>query len=180
MKEKRSTAILIVTTILTIAFLSIFFCIMAEAKTPRNGKYVDTQGHIYIMSHGKPKTGYFKWHGKWYYGHWTSSKQYPKGSVTVGQFRIKSPGKWYAYGQDGAMIRHDTYVRKGRTQKIKELDIRSRNKTVRYIYGTSRTRLGTRYSTSLMRMQYMDENGKWKTEEGMQYIPDPDWVDMQR
>lgn len=51
---------------------------------PRTGKYVDAQGHIYIYDkNGRPKTGYFTYRGKHYYGHKTSTKKYPKGSVTV-------------------------------------------------------------------------------------------------
>lgn len=157
-----------------------FFATSVSAK-PKNGRWTDPKtGHVYIMKNGKPRTGYFKYHGKYYYGHKTSSRAYPKGSVTQGQFRIKSPGKWLAYDVGGAQIRKDTYVRKGRTRKIPELDIRSKNKTVRYIYGTARHTIGTRYSTALMRMQWMDDKGKWHTYEGMQYIPDEDWVDFQR
>lgn len=151
----------------------------AKSSAPRNGKYIDRQGHMYIMKHGKPRTGYFKYHGKYYYGHKTSSKKYPKGSVTVGQFRIKSGNRWYAYNSNGAMIRKDTYVRKGRIKKILKVDIRSRNHTVRYVYGTSRYTIGTRYSTALQRREWMDENGKWHTYEGMPFVPD-DWVDWQR
>ena len=164
--------------ILTILLIIAIICataVTAEAKIPRNGRYIDKHGYIYIMKHGKPRTGYFKYHGKWYYGHKTGTKVYPKGSVTAGDMRIKN-GKWYAYGTNGARITKDVYVRKGRTKKILQLDIRHRDHTVRYIYGTARGNLGSRYSTKLGRMQYY-ENGEWHDVEGMPFYPG--YVDMQ-
>lgn len=171
----------LIVTALCVLMIAAFFAtsVTAKSKAPRNSKYIDKAGHVYIMKHGKPRTGYFKYHGKYYYGHKTSSKKYPKGSVTQGQFRIKSPGKWYAYDVNGAQIRKDYYVRKG-YKKILQLDIRHRNKTVRYVYNTSRARLGRRYSTALMREQYKNDSDDWITIEGMQYLPDEDWVDFQR
>jgi hypothetical protein len=162
--------------ILVLAIMLICSAMVVEAKLPRNGKYIDKAGNVYIMSHGKPKTGYFTYKGKHYYGHKTATKKYPKGSLTVGEMRIRD-GKWYAYGTDGARIEKDQYVRKGR-QRIMQLDIKSRNHSVRYIYGTARTTLGTRYSTRLKRTQHMDDKGKWHDVEGMQYIPY--YVDKQR
>lgn len=157
--------------------LALIICTMPVMAKPRNGRYIDKAGHVYIMKNGKPRTGYFKYKGKWYYGHKTGTNVYPKGSVTAGDMRIKN-GKWYAYGVDGARITKDVYVRKGRTKKILQLDIRHRNGTVRYIYGTARGNLGSRYSTKLGRMQYMDDKGKWHDVEGMPFYPG--YVDMQR
>lgn len=167
MKKKMTLALIVALIICTMPVM---------AKVPRNGKYIDAQGHIYIMRHGKPRTGYFTYHGKKYYGHKTGSLVYPKGSVTAGDMRIRN-GKWYAYGVDGARINKDLYVRKGR-KKILQLDIRHRDHTVRYIYGTARGNLGSRYSTKLGRMQYMDDKGKWHDVEGMPFYPG--YVDMQR
>lgn len=167
MKKKMTLALIVALIICTMQVI---------AKVPRNGKYIDAQGHIYIMRHGKPRTGYFTYHGKKYYGHKTGSMVYPKGSVTAGDMRIRN-GKWYAYGVDGARITKDVYVRKGRTKKILQLDIRHRNGTVRYIYGTARGNLGSRYSTKLGRMQYY-EGGSWHDVEGMPFYPG--YVDMQR
>lgn len=166
MKKKMTLALIVALIICTMPVM---------AKVPRNGKYIDAQGHIYIMRHGKPRTGYFTYHGKKYYGHKTGTKVYPKGSVTAGDMRIKN-GKWYAYGVDGARINKDLYVRKGR-KKILQLDIRHRDHTVRYIYGTARGNLGSRYSTRLGRMQYY-EDGSWHDVEGMPFYPG--YVDMQR
>ena len=149
----------------------------AKSNIPENGKYSDAQGHIYIMKNGKPRTGHFKYKGKWYYGHKTSTKKYPKGSCTAGEMRIEKGDKWYAYKYDGTMYTKDVYVRKGRFKKYLSVDIRSRNHTVRYVYNTTRKGLGYRYSTKEKRMQYW-KNGKWKTIEGMQFIPD--YVDTQR
>lgn len=161
--------------------LALIICTMpviAKTKIPRNGKYIDKYGHIYIMRNGKPRTGHFKYHGKWYYGHKTSSPDYPKGSCTAGDMRVENGNKWYAYGTDGAMIRKDVYVKKGRTKRILQLDIRHRNHTVRYVYGTSRGSIGSRYSTKSGRMEYQDANGKWHAYVGMPYYPP--YVDNQR
>ena len=91
--------------------------------------------------------------------------------------RVERGNKWYAYGLDGAMIRKDQYVHRGR-RRILQLDIRSRNHTVRYVYGTARGSIGSRYSTREGRMQYMDDDGEWRTYEGMPYYPP--YVDDQR
>lgn len=148
-----------------------------DAKTSKKTGWVTKSGNTYYYKNGKPKTGYFKVKGKTYYGHKTSSAKYPKGSVTKGQMRIKN-GKWYAFGTDGARYDKDKYVRKGRKKYI-ELDIRSRNNSVRYVYSTARTQLGRRYSTARKRYQVLGEDDEWHTVEGMQFIP-IGWVDNQR
>ncbi len=163
--------------------IAMFVCVLClamtvQAKAPANGKYMDKEGHIFIMKNGKPQKGYFKYRGKWYYGHGHASKKYPRGSVTTGELRITSTGRWYAFASDGTMITKDTFVRKGRTRRLPVLDIRSRDHTVRYIYGTTRFTIGHRYSTAEMRMQEMDDNGKWRTVEGMPFVPE--YVDLQR
>lgn len=165
--------------IIMIAMVTIASCLCApaEAKSYKDGKHV-IAGHIYVFKNGKPRTGHFKYHGKWYYGHKTSSATYPKGSCTAGDMRIEKGNRWYAYGADGAMIRKDRYVKRWYTGKMMELDIRSRNHTVRYIYGTELGSVGSRYSTKEMRMQFLDYDGKWKTYEGMQYYPP--YVDNQK
>ncbi|MDO5131429.1 MAG: hypothetical protein Q4D81_00420 [Eubacteriales bacterium] len=163
----------------TLACLILVLMITAtiEASTAQNGRYVDAQGHIYIIKNGKLRTGYFYYHGKLYYGHRTGSKKYPKGSCTAGDMRIRN-GKWYAFDVYGRRIEKDQYRIKGRNRKILVLDIRHKNKTVRYIYGTTRRTLGTRYSTAEMRMQEEDTFGRWRTIEGMPFLPD--YVDMQK
>ena len=165
-----ATLICLITVALTVT--------TAEAKVPRNGRYTDAAGHIYIMSHGKPKTGYFRYHGAWYYGHKTSTAKYPRGSVTTGEMRIRSDNRWFAYGSDGKRINKDQYVRKSRTRKILQLDIRSRDHSVRYVYQTATTRRGYRYNTQRKRWQQMDDSGKW-VDYGHQVIP-LGWVDSQK
>lgn len=145
---------------------------------PRTGRYVDAQGHIYIYGkNGKPKTGYFTYHGKHYYGHKTNSKKYPKGSVTTKQFRIRSGNKWYAYNFQGIRYEKSYSYRWGRFKRRKSLTIR-KDHTVKYIWQITSTR-ARRYSTVERRMQYEVIGNKWKTIEGMQFIPDG-WVDWQR
>lgn len=168
---KRTTATLICLIIILMLGTAI------EAKTARIERRTDAHGHIYILKNGKPRTGYFYYHGKLYYGHRTGSKKYPKGSCTAGDMRIRN-GKWYAFDVYGRRIERDQYRIKGRNRKILVLDIRHKNKTVRYIYGTTRRTLGTRYSTAEMRMQEEVTFGKWRTIEGMPFLPD--YVDLQK
>lgn len=180
MKLKTKKRVAVALVILILAMLAAMMTISVSAKTriPRNGKYIDAAGHIYIMRHGKPRLGHFRYKGRLYYGHRTSSATYPKGSCTAGDMRIEKGNRWYAYGTDGAMIRKDMYVKKGRTKRILQLDIRSRDHTVRYVYGTARGSIGSRYSTAEGRMQYQDDKGKWRSYEGMPYYPP--YVDDQR
>lgn len=149
----------------------------AKSSAPRNGKWIDRQGHVYIMKHGKPRTGYFTYHGKHYYGHKTNSKKYPKGSVTTKQFRIRSGNRWYAYNFQGIRYEKSYSYRWGRFKRRKSLTIR-KDHTVKYIWQITSTR-ARRYSTAERRMQYEVIGNKWKTIEGMQFIPDG-WVDWQR
>lgn len=163
--------------ILVLAIMLICSAMVVEAKPPRNGKYIDRYGNIYIYKNGKPRTGHFRYKGKWYYGHKSGNGPYWKGSCTAGEMRVERGNKWYAYNLDGSMIRKDTYVHRGR-RRIKQLDIRSKDHTVRYVYGTARGSIGSRYSTSEGRMQYLDDNGRWRSYESMPYYPP--YVDNQR
>ena len=165
------------TVALTLVLILALLAVPAQAKAPRNGKYIDKYGNIFIMKDGKPRTGHFRYKGKWYYGHKTDDGPYWKGSCTAGEMRVERGNKWYAYGLDGAMIRKDQYVHRGR-KRILQLDIRSRNHTVRYVYGTARGSIGSRYSTREGRMQFLDDDGEWRTYEGMPYYPP--YVDDQR
>lgn len=173
MKRLKKVAIIFLMATMMLASTCV---VEARSAHPRNGWHTDSSG-TYYYRHGKVKTGYFKVHGKTYYGHKTSSAKYPRGSVTRGQMRIRH-GKWYAFGYNGARYDKDVYKRKGR-KKILEVDIRSRNHTVRYVYMTYRTQLGMRYSTSEKRWQEMDARGRWRTVESMQSIP-WGWVDDQK
>ena len=174
MKIKKKAAIGLILCIIVCVLTVCLAFVTAEAKTPRNGKVI-RNGYVYIYKNGRPRTGYFTYHGKKYYGHKTGSLVYPKGSCTAGDMRIKN-GRWYAFGLDGARISKDVYVRKG-NKKILQLDIRHRDHTVRYIYGTARGSLGSRYSTKLGRMQYYAA-GEWHDVEGMPFYPG--YVDMQK
>lgn len=146
--------------IILITFLVILTAIPVSAKVPRNGKYTDAQGHIYIMKHGKPRTGWFKYHGKWYYGHKTSSPSYPKGSVTTDAFRIRG-SRIYYFQHNGKKMEHSSryiYLRRGGT-------------SVKYIYyGDTGARW--RYNARAHRYQYLHpRTGKWE-DLGMQCWPD--------
>lgn len=154
-----------------------FFATSVSAK-PKNGRWTDPKtGYVYIMKNGKPRTGYFTYHGKHYYGHKTNSKKYPKGSVTRGQFRIRSGNKWYAYSVRGTRYEKDHYIRWGRFKIRPDLKIR-KDHTVKYVYCITSTSY-MRYSTKELRMQEETTFGKWRTIEGMQFIP-YGWVDYQR
>ena len=155
---------------LTLVLILALLAVPAQAKAPRNGKYIDASGNIFIMKNGRPRTGHFKYKGKWYYGHKTNDGPYVKGSCTAGEMRVERGNKWYAYNLDGTMIRKDQYVHRGR-RRILQLDIRIRNHTVRYVYGTARGSIGSRYSTREGRMQFLDDDGEWRTYEGMPYYP---------
>lgn len=133
--------------------------ITAEAKTPRNGKYADKAGHIYILRHGKPRTGWFRYHGKLYYGHKTSSTSYPKGSVTTDAFRIRN-GRLYYMQHDGRKMTHSSEF----------IKLRKGGTSVRYIYFADE---GSRwrYNARLHRYQSKDPGtGRWE-DVGMQCWP---------
>ena len=154
-----------------------FFATSVSAK-PKNGRWTDPKtGYVYIMKNGKPRTGYFKYHGKHYYGHKTSSRKYPKGSVTRGQFRIRSGNRWYAYSVRGTRYEKDHYIRWGRFKIRPDLKIR-KDHTVKYVYCITSTSY-MRYSTKELRMQEEALSGGWRTIEGMQFIP-YGWVDYQK
>ena len=175
--KKNYKRIIIVALCMIMMTASLSITANAKSGIPRNGRYMDSQGHIYIMKHGKPRTGYFTYHGKHYYGHKTNSKKYPKGSVTRGQFRIRSGNRWYAYSVRGTRYEKDHYIRWGRFKIRPDLKIR-KDHTVKYVYCITSTSY-MRYSTKELRMQEETTFGKWRTIEGMQFIP-YGWVDYQR
>lgn len=156
-------------------------CDLRQAKrtmTAKTGIFVE-KGHYYFYRGGQKQYGEIKYKGRWHYAHKTGSKAYPKGSLTKGQFRIKPGNRWYAYCYDGHMYTSNTYIRKGRFKRYIDLEIR-KDHTVRYVYNNASTVRGSlRYSTALRRLQRDESFGKWKTVEGMQFIPDG-WVDFQR
>lgn len=139
---------------------------------------VERKGHYYIYKHGRMLTGKVKYKGHWYYCHKTNSKDYPYGSMTRGMMRIEKGNKWYAYKWDGTMYTSNVYHRKGPVRKILEVEIDPKTHCVKFVYNIAASRRGWRYSTAERRLQRELEFGKWKTVEGMQFIPD--WVDQQR
>ena len=145
----------------------------------RTGIY-EYKGHWYLYIGGKMKFGHIKYKGNYYYAHCTSSKRYPKGSLTKGQFRVEKGNRWYAYSiHEGRMYLKTTYIRKGRFKRVIDLDIR-KDHTVRYVYDNSSTVRGSlRYSTAERRYQKDLSFGEWRTLEGMQFVPDR-WVDWQK
>lgn len=150
---------------------------MTGIRNRYTGIRKDEDGNIYVYKQGRLMTGYFRFRGKNYYGHKTSSDKYPRGSVTRGQFRIRSGNRWYGYSIDGSRYERDVYYRWGR-KKRQSLTVR-KNHTVKYIWQITST-TARRYSTAARRFQ-REEWGStgWKTDEGMQFIPEG-WVDHQQ
>lgn len=134
-------------------------------------------GHLYIIKKGVMQFGEVHYKGNTYYCHYTDSREYPRGSATVGEMRIRSGNRWYAYDGNGRLITKDYYIRKGKIKKRLSLKI-NRDGTVRYVYNTSACFGGRRYSTKERRYQELQRSGKWKTLPGMQFYPD--YVDNQR
>lgn len=135
-----------------------FVAVPASAKTkiPRNGKYIDAQGHIYIMKHGKPRTGWFTYHGKRYYGHKTSSLSYPKGSVTTDAIRIKN-NKMYYFGHDG----------KKQTKSSRYITLNRHSTSIKYLTAGRMTR----YNANKRTYQWLNPNsGRWE-DTGMLCLP---------
>ena len=157
-------------------------CDLRQGKTEMTAKtgIFKKGGHLYLYIGGKMQYGEIKYQGKYFYAHRTSSKRYPKGSLTRGQFRIKGKNRWYAYsGADGSMYTKNKYTVKGRFKRYIELAIR-KDRTVAYVYNNASTVRGSiRYSTAERRYQRDLSFGQWRTIEGMQFIPDG-WVDFQK
>ncbi|MBR2259634.1 MAG: hypothetical protein IJ899_20325 [Blautia sp.] len=180
----KKTAILMILVLLLTAPVSITAqtCDLRQAKTEMTAKtgIYEYKGHWYLYKNGRKQYGHIKYKGNYYYAHRTSSRKYPRGSLTKGQFRIESGNRWFAYSIDhGKMYVKNHYVRKGRFKRYLDLAIR-KDRTVAYVYDNSSTVRGAiRYSTRERRLQRDLSFGQWKTIEGMQFIPDG-WVDTQR
>lgn len=152
------------------------FSEMAKNR-PKNGKFLDKDGNLYIYKHGVVQIGWFRYKGHTYYGHENGTMKHPVGSLTRGQFRITKGNRWYAFDGKGRMITKNKYYRKGRFKRLRELGVR-KNHTVAYVYGISAGTRGYRYSTAELRWQREITFGVWRTLESMQSIPDG-WVDWQ-
>ena len=178
---KRIMAIILALVLLTTP-VTAQVCDLTKAKTQMTAKtgIYEYKGHWYLYIGGKMQLGHLRYKGNYYYAHRTSSKKYPKGSLTKGQFRIERGNKWYAYSiNKGKMYTRNTYIRKGRFKRCIDLEIR-KDRTVRYVYNNASTVRGSlRYSTAERRLQRDLSFGEWKTLEGMQFIPDG-WVDWQK
>lgn len=178
---KRIIAIILALVLLTTP-VAAQTCDLTKAKhtmTARTGIF-EYKGHWYLYIGGKMQLGHIRYKGNYYYAHRTSSKRYPKGSLTKGQFRIEKGNRWFAYSIDhGKMYVKNHYIRKGRFKRFLDLAIR-KDRTVAYVYDNSSTVRGAiRYSTAERRLQRDEGFGDWHTVEGMQFIPDG-WVDTQR
>ena len=148
------------------------------AKKPKNGIFKDRYGFYRIYRHGRLLTGDIKYGGHYYYSHMTSTKKYPKGSLTCHEFRIKD-GKWYAYDRSGKMIVKDSYTRTGRFKRSKQLDIDERTRTVLYIYNYSPVlKQKGRYSTRSQKWQLERTFDDWYTPKQKRSVPRK-WVDYQ-
>lgn len=178
---KRIIAIILVLVLLTTP-VTAQVCDLRKAKTEMTAKtgIYEKGGHWYLYIGGKMQFGHIKYKGNYYYAHRTSSRKYPRGSLTKGQFRIEKGNKWFAYSIDhGKMYTKNHYIRKGRFKRYLDLAIR-KDRTVAYVYDNSSTVRGAiRYSTRERRLQRDLSFGQWRTIEGMQFIPD-NWVDFQK
>ena len=178
---KRIMAIILALVLLTTP-VTAQTCDLRHAKTEMTAKtgIYEKGGHWYLYIGGKMQFGHIKYKGNYYYAHRTSSRKYPRGSLTKGQFRIEKGNKWFAYSIDhGKMYTKNHYIRKGRFKRYLDLAIR-KDRTVAYVYDNSSTVRGAiRYSTRERRLQRDLSFGQWRTIEGMQFIPD-NWVDFQK
>jgi hypothetical protein len=137
--------------------LALLICTLpVMAKVPRNGKHIDREGNVFIMRHGKPRTGWFRYHGKWYYGHRTNSRLYPKGSCTAGEFRFKGR-KLYYFNNDGTKLTHSTEF----------IALNRHSTSVKYI----RSGRMTRYNVKRRRYQWLNPNTRKWQDLGMQCLP---------
>lgn len=120
--------------------------------------YTEYDGNSFIEGRdGEKITGLVRYRGNIYYGHREGTPEHPVGSLA--RDCIKMIGRdWYYFGRDGKAQKHDS----------RYIDIRSRNRTVRYIYipGTNRKQ---RYNTREERYQ-VKRHGRWTTV-GMQVYP---------
>ena len=178
---KRIIAIILALVLLTTP-VTAQTCDLRHAKTEMTAKtgIYEKGGHWYLYIGGKMQFGHIKYKGNYYYAHRTSSRKYPRGSLTKGQFRIEKGNKWFAYSIDhGKMYTKNHYIRKGRFKRYLDLAIR-KDRTVAYVYDNSSTVRGAiRYSTRERRLQRDLSFGQWRTIEGMQFIPD-NWGDFQK
>lgn len=125
--------------------------ICAEAKVVR-----DADGNITIYKHGQMQKGWFRYHGKWRYGHQSKSMAYPEGSVTRSEYREEN-GRLYYMRNDGSLqTRSSHYI------KV------NRDHSVRYIYipGTGKRE---RYNCKHHRYQ-IKRKGRWR-DVGMECFP---------
>lgn len=167
MKTKAMRATLIIMIGIIIGCFGYSLTAYAKGVEPINEKYTTANGDIFIVKNGKLRSGWVNFKGATYYCHKTESLEYPKYSVYAGGYKIIH-GKWYCFDSLGRLVKKDT----------RSLDIRSKDHSVRYIYGTSMKSRGLRYSTSARRYQEMDEKGKWH-DVGMEIVP-AGWANTQR
>lgn len=155
MKTKAMRAALIV-MIIMIGIIIGCFCYSLTAYAATGDRMVVKSGHIYIYnSKGKPRTGWITYKGKRYYAHKTTSRKYPKGSVTVDQCRVKN-GKMYYMDSNGRKVTKNT--KSGGCF----YEMCGRGPSIRYIYRTRGARRGaTRYNCINHHLQYLNSKNKW-------------------
>lgn len=160
-KDKRDCigVALVLVGALAVLAVAILLTITVQAKTPHSGRVKDAQGNIYIYKHGKVQTGWFRYHGKMYYGHKTKSACYPKGSVARNTYRVKH-GRMYYMGDTGAR----------QTKNSRYIALNKCSKSVHYIYAPGMGGRRYRYNANHKRYQYLTDNGKWN-DIGMQCYP---------
>ena len=141
---------------LTLVLILALLAVPAQAKAPRNGKYIDKYGNIFIMKDGKPRTGHFRYKGKWYYGHKTGDGPYWKGSCTAGEFRFRGR-KLYYFNNDGTKLTHSTEF----------IALNRHSTSVKYI----RSGRMTRYNVKRRRYQWLNPNSNRWQDLGMQCLP---------
>ena len=161
MKKKRRVS-LIIACVMAFMIAAVLVCMIAEAKTPRNGEVEDVSGNVYIYKHGKLQTGYFRYKGRTYYGHRTKSACYPVGSIAKSTYRVRN-GRMYYFDEKGRKI----------TRSTKYIKLFPHRTSVHYIQPPASNE---RFNARTQRWQRR-VNGKWKSV-GMQNWP-YGWVDWQ-
>ncbi len=156
MKTKRIRHVAIMLALAMMLLISSGVMAQAKDAPPRNGRYEDAAGNIYIYKHGEPRKGWFTYHGRRYYGHESNSCVYPAGSVTRDAFRIKN-GRLYYFKGDGTK----------QTKRSENIILNHNSTSVRYIKMPGP--VPYRFNVRLRRYQYKT-GGRWK-DTGMQCWP---------
>lgn len=153
-------------TILAFVMAVLLACVIADAKTPRNGTITDKAGNTYIYKHGKLQTGWVHYKGDIYYAHKTKSYSFPKGSICKSTYRVRGHRMYY-FDEHGKRLKKNT----------RYIALNKASKSVHYIYAPGHESRRYRYNANHKRYQYLTDSGKWK-DTGMQCWP-YGWIDWQ-